>query len=329
MFDFKALSAFRTQTEKLSEKRREKSGDSCKRGFLCLLNAEKQDFRNKELLEQACDCFAEAISQDRLSPEPYFGMGYLLFLLQDYPMAINYLHESAKLNPANPDVALLLEHIENQSQISQKQKTVVPVPFRPSFTLPTTGSDVDYDHLYDEVENLIHQEVRKMVSGMLRPPLPSINESEIQQLQQSKEQQLLLLQDIQSQLKMIDAEIDTSELLIKLKPIETMVKRLEQAWRASQEMVAIQQGITGLQERLPSFQHQIEHAQKPEDLVEFEHLQEIIMDMCDQIADCLDELEQKKYPIQPLVQMYEQFVGAVEILNDLYDDILAKVSDPY
>lgn len=322
MLDLKEISSVQTQTARLTEQRQQKSFDHCRKGFECLMQAEQQGFRNKQLLQQACDAFAEAIANDRLAPEAYFGMGYLLYLLKDYTRAMPYLTEAIRLAPEQPDARELLEMIHQENKAPKSQAPVIrpaPVEVPPE---PDTGADdqLDYDRLYDKVEAHILSEVSKVAAGVLRPPVPSLDLEEIEKFNRLMHKHQGILKDIHAQLHILEEEIDISDLRGRLKPLEIAVKRYQQVLQVSHEMREIQQGIQGLMERLPGLNQQLYDARNHEDLGILERLIEVLMDMCDQMADRLDEFEKKKYPVQPLIQSYETFVSEVGNLHDQFDE---------
>lgn len=318
MVNLKELTSIQSQTARLSEQRHQRSQKQCQQGFSFLFQAEQEDFAHKNLLIQACDAFGEAIAQQRHSPDAYFGMAYVLFLLKDYPQALHYLVEAAQIDPEHSDTQTLLAKIKRLTQSPQGQGTHADhgLPFL------SPEAEMDYDQLYDEVEALILEEVRALVSSQTRPPVASLKAQEQAALQASMERQSYVLKQIRAQLEIVEQEIDTAELRFKLKTIERMRKRYQQALNISAEMQRLQTGLTDLEARLPPLSKQIEAAPNRSELTALEGVLESITDRCDQFADCLDEMEQVNQPIHPLLEQYEEVVSKIENLNDLYDDAL-------
>lgn len=322
MMNFKAISSIQDQTSRLSERRRQKSEELCHAGFRLLFEAETRGFADKSLLSQASDAFADAIAQDRLAPDAYFGMGYLLFLLKDYPLAMRYLREALRLQPEHPDARDLLQQLHSLDKQAARSGPA-PGPAPAARPLPPPPAEPDYDALYEEVEALIMQEVHRLASEKL--PIPSLQASAQRRLHQGLQRQQELIRSIQRQIDVIEVEIETDALRAKLKPLEVAVRRYQQAVSVSDEMLEIQQSLVGLLDRLPELSDGLVHARTAAELAMPLRLVEVMMDRCDQLADRLDFLDQKKHPVKALIEMYEHLVSEVEALHEQSDDLAEQL----
>lgn len=316
MLSIQEMSSIQAQTSRLQAQRQTKSEQICAQGFHYLYAAEQTGFSDKNQLKLACDAFAEAIGQNRQSADAHFGMAYLLFLLKDYSLALHYLREALNLQPDHADARALLAEIQTQAEQSPKPAAAQ----KPRPPMPPTVVEPDYDLLYEELEAHILAQARQCMAAP--PPLPSLDLKERKRLRQALKEQQQHLQDFEQQLELLAEEFDTAPLRSRLKPLEVTRKRLQQALELSTEMEGIQQDLLGLLERLPGLGAEFAAAATAEQLVLPRRLLEALMDMCDQLADRLDWMEQQKYPVASLVQLYEHLISEVEVLHEMQDDAI-------
>lgn len=319
--NFSAISSIQDQTQELSKQREQKSFEQCKKGFEFLAAAEKGDFKDKSLLTQACDAFASAIAQQRHASDPYFGMGYLLFLLKDYPASIRYLTEALQMDPEHPDAKMLLENIK---LLTRPRPATGSSSFRAksSESKDPAKPTPDFDQLYDEIEALVHAEVRDLMSQSMIPPVASVNKAELLALKDFVQRQQKTLNTLLLKLKIVDEEIDTDDLRGKLKTVESLTRRYENALDISKNMLQVKAEMNNMNAGLEGLKAEIEGAHNRNELSEFESTLENILDRCDQIADQLDEWDQAHHPVNTLVEMYESLVAEIDQLNEIFDDCL-------
>lgn len=86
-------------------------------GLHCLELGRRRGFKDKKILKQCCELFAESIRRDRQRPEPYVKLAYLLAMMQAWDQALPYLHQALILAPGHREALAL------QAFIFQKTST--------------------------------------------------------------------------------------------------------------------------------------------------------------------------------------------------------------
>jgi tetratricopeptide (TPR) repeat protein len=326
--DFKQLLTMREEIGSLSSKRHKESDVSYLQGLSLLEKAHAQQYKDKSLLLRASDAFMDAIQHNRRNPDPYVGVAYLFLLLGKTPKAIRYLNEARRVAPSHEKARILLDSILEQQDIQKEDAQFAEEfpentpPTEMAFAankLPELDRNKDYDLLYDQIETLLMEQSKKLMNEPIEAN-PSMNISELGNVRERGAQLNQIYGHIDRQLKILDEEIDTSELRIRLRPLEVMKRRLDQILTVSQQYQEIQARSQDAQSQCQKLYRQILSCQTASEQRQIEAAIEPLLDECDKIADALDSIAEQGFDISPVEDYYQQLIGAVETCQDLLDE---------
>lgn len=308
--DLQLLSNLETKTFSLAQQRHDEAAELTRDGMLCLLEARDEGFTDPELLAEACEYLLDAIRHNRNDPDPYIGMGYLLWLIGESAEAAPYLLEALHLDPGNSDATQLLELTRQPLATAPQPQAPPPIAVEP---------ELDYDRLYDELEAYITREVQQL--SALPPKAFAITDQRerIERMERRFETLSQTQAEIQASLAAVEEEIDCSELRQKLRPFDVLLKRCGASLSRSWELIQLQEVIAGhsrwLQRELGRFEAR--NGELPEDFSQ-ERFEALLGD-CDALADQLDALEQEGLEAGELITAYERLAQQVTILQELLD----------
>ncbi len=339
--DTKQLAQINQLKANQSQARAANSTRHCERGFSNLAKAlEAPTLKTqKPYLLAACDAFAEGIKFQRVNPEAYIGFAFVLVAINNPAKALGYVKEAQRLQPDHPDVAPLLEAIQNK--ISQKAaqpsrsdaitrdgsleglnlagSAALGLPAQAQTAL--ASNDVDLDELYDQTEIEIMTDIKLLMTQNLLNPAISIQPA----AQLKLAQQLMELQGrkhyFDQQLKRIDQEIDTDELSLKLKPLEQAIRRYEKALDLSKELAGLSAEILAQDQLTQQILQEIRTSIEPADIPIVEENLEILLDQTDLFANRLDAYEAQGVQAQESIQAYNKLLKSVEELQDALEDL--------
>ncbi|PIQ26916.1 hypothetical protein COW36_16925 [bacterium (Candidatus Blackallbacteria) CG17_big_fil_post_rev_8_21_14_2_50_48_46] len=324
--DFKQLMTMRDEIGSLSSKRHRESDVSFLNGMNLLEKAYERQFQDKELLLKASEAFMQAIQNNRMNPDPYVGIAYLFLLLNNTNKAIRYLNEARRVAPSHENARLLLDSIlekeeiekEMTGEVSEEQPFAETIAFAGDH-LPVLGPDHDFDALYDDLEALLMEESRKLMDEPFdaRPSLQAENLGpiEVRLTQLSK-----IYKHLDQQLSILDQEIDTSELRVRLRPLDVMKRRMEQVLSTTKSLQEIQSSSRLANKSAQQLFRTILSIQTREEAKLQEQSLEKLLDECDRIADMLDAISENGFSIAEIEDDYQQLVGTVETCQDLLDE---------
>lgn len=324
--DFKQLMTMREEIGSLSSKRHKESDVSYLRGMSLMEKAYAGQFKNKALLLEASDAFMDAIQHNRRNPDPYVGVAYLFLILGNTAKAIRYLNEARRVAPSHEKARLLLESILEQQEIVKEdaqmaEEASLSAEPDKAFTsdLPVLGRDQDYDKLYDELEALLLEQSKALMNESVVAQ-PSFDPIALLPVRERSEELNRIYAHIDTQLKILDAEIDTSELRTRLRPLEVMKRRLELVLSTSTDYQEIRSRCQQAQTQSQRLYRQILAVNSKASLSQVEEALEPLLDECDRIADALDAISNRGFDISPVEDDYQQLIGAVETCQDLLDE---------
>lgn len=309
-------SSVQETSEARIEKRRHQSEELFNKGKILLTQAHEEGFSNKNTLKQAADFLIDSIQKNRRNQNPYIAFAYLNYLLGDIEAAVIYLKELLSFAPENEEGQKLLEQVLSPPKATKQQSALN--------SLEATDEDVDYDALYDKVEEAIYQEVQRLSKEQANKYKPTIKSEDYQNIKEHFNAIVHTHKIIEKQLTVIDEEIDISELRQLMRPINIYLKRYNQVLRTSKESMSIYREINKERITVRQFREQIEKVTDSETVKKFGGKVEQMLDHCDLIADRLDEMAHKGSLIKDLEKHYEHLVEATNQLLELIDDISAE-----
>lgn len=117
---------------------------------------------------------------------------------------------------------------------------------------------------------------------------------------------------IQLRLRQLEAEFDVLELSRKLKPMEVLLRRVERVLVQSERLTELSQRLASLGTQADTLLRDLAGG----DTLTGNARLEALMDACDLVANELDELDDARVPIAPLLRRYEQLIETVTQLQD-------------
>lgn len=269
--------------------------------------ARAEQFSDKSRLKKAVDGFTRSLQLNRRQTGAYIGMAYLYQLLGNPQGALPYLKSVLSLEPDHLDATQLL-----QSLLQQMQKT--PTESSPELAITKSEplqTDADYDALYDQVklqmEKLLHQYLQQ------DSPSATADVGRLHELQAQQKQLSDWIHHWESQLAILDQNMDVSELYQRLNVFGRLLAQFNHVINHSVRMLnlATQLEQANVQAHLQVLRCD-DLQQYPAMLPLMEQQLELLMDHCDRLANELDWLEASRIgDIAPLMKAYCQLLAAV------------------
>lgn len=311
MLNLQALNTVRAQTAETERLRAEKTEQLFAKA-LAIFEAFIQN-PSFEQFQAIQPLLLEAIRLKRNQPKPYIMISYLFLLYGETQQALKYFKVAAALAPQSPEVQRMMVLIENAA------KAVVPVPASgvgsggTEFGFVQPQNDDDFDELYEKTEALIQGELKKVmyISLALSPDFAL----EKKRLEAHEQRYLGLQSSLLARLRILDQELDISELKLKAQPLERFLGRIHGCLG---QLSALLETEARLKQLIDEVQVKKQHLSASEQ-VNVLWLEEVY-DHCDQLADSLDTYEAQHLPIQSLLEHYATLTAGVEALQDLLDE---------
>lgn len=301
-----ALAGF-GQTEALKTDRREEAEQDYLTGLTKLQQAEDRGYEDKADILAAYRHFATAIQKNRGEVRYQTAMAYLLLLIGSERRAMSHIAEALRLKPADERALMLQEQLQQLQSASPDKLRLAAWQALEDSAVPR--SDDDYDTAYEELEAFIHQEVRLMMQTSVSPE-PTLDSEQAQDQARFHEQLLVLDRLLSDKISVLEQEIETQPLQRLLEPLNTLSSRIEQALELHTLFHLLLDGIEGAIEETEVYLSLIDEGDSiPQANID------MLLDLCDELADQLDELSQHR-GIKPVEARYEALVGAIEKLQD-------------
>lgn len=313
--DLSTIAKIQKKTTSMAQQRHDVAANLISRGFAALQAAQQEDFANRGRLVEAAELLTEAIRHQRSNPDPYVGLGYILWLVGEYQESIAYLQEALVFDPDNQDAHDLLDRM-SQSRPTVSSALPVYIQAKSAFD---DEEEPDYDALYDQVESLITQIVQQVSS--LGPTAFTISDERfvIEKMERKYKGFVQTHQDILERIEFVEAEIDCDDLRTRLRPLNVFLDRCRQTLAKSWQLVELEQVLNGhitwMKDELARCD-----AAGPSWADNFNQQRfDCLLGDCDALADQLDLFEQEGQNITGLIQIYEHLAGYVSAMQDLLD----------
>lgn len=332
---FQQLEALSKLSSSRDQQRHGQSEHQLSDGMALVEQAQAEGFTQPGLLQQAASLLTEAIRRNRSDIRAYLGMAYIFLLLEDHALAQKYVHQALQLQPQNALVRAFQTRIgEDYQRVAQRRQQLRNTPAsvhsatgsasdagQPSRI--ATGDSDDIDTLYDQTEAGIRQMLRElMLAGI---PQPVADTAGIHKLEQALATHRDNHSQIMHQLRQIEAELDTSDLMRLIKPIEAHHQRYSQ-------VIAFSQVLKGLKDRLVTELEQVKEiieearsTQDPADIEVLEENLEALLDNADAFAQEIETLQKQNYPLAGLEDLYEQLQERLETYQDALEETHARL----
>jgi hypothetical protein len=312
MLNLQALNTVRSQTAETERLRTEKTEQLFAKA-LAIFEAFIQN-PSFEQFQAIQPLLLETIRLKRNQPKPYIMISYLFLLYGETQQALKYFKVAATLAPQSPEVQRMMVLIENAA------KAVVPVAASVAgsrggaeFGFVQPQNDDDFDELYEETEALILVELKKVmhISLALSPDFAQ----EKKRLEVHELRYLALQSSLFARLRLLDQELDISELKLKAQPLERFLGRIHGCLGQLSALLETEGRLKLLIDEVQAKKQYLSASDQGNAL-----WLEGVYDSCDQLADSLDAYEAQHLPIQSLLEHYATLTAGVEALQDLLDE---------
>lgn len=301
-----ALAGF-DRSDALKNDRREEAEQDYLMGLAKLQQAEELGFEDKAAILSAYRHFATAIQKNRSEVRYQTGMAYLQLLIGNERRALMFVAEALRQDPANQRALMLQDQIQQIQTASPDRRRLAG--WQALEDQPAPRSDEDYDKAYDELEDFINEEIRLMMQTSVSPE-PTMDPDQARDQARFHEQLLALDQLLATKLELLEKEIETQSLERMLAPLSQLASRIEQALELHTLFHLLLDGVEGAIEDTETYLSLIDEGDSiPQANID------MLLDLCDELADQLDELSQHR-GIKPVEARYEALVGAIEKLQD-------------
>ena len=333
---FKQMSALADLSETRNQQRQSVSEKQLAKALGLLQQAHDEGFRQPLRLQEDAGQLVEAIKLRRTDIRPYLGMAYVFILLEDHAMAQKYVLQALQLEPGNPLVQKFQERIAADFQrVAQRRQQQRSQPLKQTQeaagdtgSTPVSSSlspieSFDFDALFDATESRIRQLLRELMLAGL--PGPADEAKGMSALQQRLEQHRQAHATILSDLKVIDAEIDCSDLGRLLKPVEAHLKRTEQVIVVSRQLIALNSQLKDEVGVVEQICEETRNCQDKDDLEVLEENLEALLDNADGYANEIEALQEKMYPLEGIEALYGKLQEKIESYQDLIEEAHARL----
>jgi tetratricopeptide (TPR) repeat protein len=295
--NFNALNELREQSQALHARRHQSASDQYQKGLSFFDQALASQFKDKKALKQAFELWISAMKTHRKNPSPSIGVGYIFMLLGDSINATRYFLNAQRIQPDNPDVALFLNALQT-----------------PTTKKSPSASAMDPDQLYEKIEKKIFS----LRQWLRKEPKPEavLNQIAVQKLLERRQRQSQDLVEIQTLIDKLEQFLDISLLNREFHALEKSLETIDRAISVSLVFSVIAQEIeTALSTISNIFQNY--HLNRNDALRQFEQ----ILDLCDKLADQLDDIENQGNSITEIQALYNQMIERVSLLQENLDEL--------
>ncbi|PIQ23793.1 hypothetical protein COW36_16845 [bacterium (Candidatus Blackallbacteria) CG17_big_fil_post_rev_8_21_14_2_50_48_46] len=319
MFQMKEIQLLQQQSSGFHSQRHDQAEEDFFFGLMCLDRFATTGYQDSDLLKEACRKFIQSIQSNGKDERPHLALAYLFALIEDYPTAQLYLASAEGLAIDHPMIAAIRKIIREIQKMSTDSLPEGPQ----ADSAALSAEDLDYDALYDEVEDDIKRWVLEFSQHLNAHPSlrPDIIKNQRKTLEKLRETQDV----INAKITRVEEEIDTTELVQALKPLEISQKRLEQALQTTVELQALQTEMHNTQSSVGQISQEAQQTEDAADIPVLEENIEVLLDHCDHFADQLDQYSERQLDLEILLKTYDRLVGALDDLRNLVDDTIERL----
>jgi tetratricopeptide (TPR) repeat protein len=312
--NLKELVALQSKTSALQANRHEQSRQSCETATQLLAKIYQADKIEKSWLSEAFETYNRSIQLNRQNADAYLGCAYLQLILGNSTEAVKYVREAVRIAPDSAEGQDLIGYLSGSPRPEAASANTTPA-LTSSLTTPARPQQTAnnrYDIAFDELESRIQAECR-LINGLNQ--LLQASDPDAAQLKREWLRLQQNWQQIEAQLRFIERELDTSNLIRLTRPIQAILKALEIKSLQVEQRHKLLQRIDSLGEHARTWMQKAR--KQPGEAAS--HL-ENLLDACDRLADELDEMEQQDQNIEKLMAPYEALLQQIESFRELLED---------
>lgn len=323
--DFEAL---REAQNKTAGQTSNTAKETYEAGAALLRQAEQMGFSDKSLLQEAGNLFSQALQQSPSYAEPYLGMAQLFLWVEQKPKAHEYFSQAQRLHPQHPEVrrmaALFMDakapQISEEEKAADKAQALKEWLFQPK----RLESATDYDQAYDKLEKFLRAFVRSLSLQEQAPIHPSLEPAAVAELQQRSQELETIETHVLKTLDVLKEEFTLEALEKQLWPLQILLRKYRRAIKDSQTYQEIRQQIAQALAQVRRVYDNLVFSPSSEEIQALEQQLEKLLDLCDHLADQLDELEQRQVGQTDLSRDYQKLVLLVESLSEQLDGLIEE-----
>lgn len=274
------------------------------KGLRCLAWAQEACFDPPELLVEAAACFQASLSHSPSHIPSLLGLAYIHLLTEDYPGAQDCLDRIAEIQPGHGDLKKWMDFLLQTPQDHRQEDLESP-----------TESSTEW--LYDETERYIDQAFQQFSQRVVLTP--SLDGSGLAQLEEQANALEEIRAHVQNTILVLDAELDTTALCLRMEPLDLLVEGLDTVLKASYSLLDLRNQIFLLERQLNGLLERAGQMPNPVERAEIEFRLEEALDRSDRLQGQLQECNRRKWPCDPLQQGLDKTQFLVEILQELLD----------
>lgn len=288
--------------------------DAYKKGIISITMAESLGFKNGDLIAASMELFIHGMTLDPQNPFLPLGVAYVLSLMNEMDDAIHYVRQALQIAP---DLKAAHDMLQSIIDVQKENPEDEALSALKAFDELQEDEDMDWDDFYDKVEDFIIAQVREVMQqeDALKP---THKKKRFSKNYQKWKHFVQLSKGIERQIAFLDEEFDTHEIQQRFHPFKVMLKRLKQVLDISYELQTAYQHILDGRNKTSELSDQAKKS--PETTSNIMQEMEQVYDICDAVADKLDDFTSKKINIESLELEYEKMVEAIQKLQEKLDD---------
>lgn len=294
MADFQAAKPLQHKLNQMTHHRKEESGDHYSRGIECLLLAEDDDFQDRALLLEACDCFMDAIRYNRQHTEAYVAMAYLLGLIGNPEQALDYTNEALRIDPEHADIPVLIRYLKGTPEHPQPK------------TVPLDNTPLG------RMQARINGVLEELAAENLNAIAPALNELMVQRLAEKAQYWQAQCATLQQEIQAL-RDPQGNFLKAQLHPLQAHSDRYQTAWQYSQHMAELAEQ---LQENNAQVDAALAALAAGDAVPDTQNYVNTLLDNCDYFAETIEQWENAGWNVKSLNRQYETLCDQLEVLQD-------------
>lgn len=275
------------------------------KGLRCLAWAQEASFDPPELLVEAAACFQASLQASSQHIPALLGLAYVHLLSENYPGAQDCLDRISEIQPDHGDLKNWMKFLlETPQDHSQEEKE-------------NSSAESNTEWLYDETERYIDQAFQRFSERLILKP--TFNGQDLAYLEEQATALEEIRAHVQNTLLVLDRELDTTALCLRMEPLDLLVQGLDEVLKATYALLDLRNQIWLLEKNLNGLLDRAGRMPAPVERAEIEFRLDEALDRSDRLQNQLSECARRNWPTDPLKQGLDKTQFLVDILQELLD----------
>jgi hypothetical protein len=283
-------------------------------GLELIKAAEAKAYSDKSKLLGAYRHLATAQRKNGKEPRYACGMAYLMLLIGNHGRAQRYVAQALVLAPQNEQALTLQASLRQLLKLSPEEER--QARWNAFEQLPLPSCNNDYDWYYEHVEQFLKKEVQILMQLVVSPQV-TLNTVQMEHQAELYTQLTALEASVGAKFRIIERSFDTLTLNNMMLPLKQMQERYRLALEQHAHFQILIDGLNGGMElALELLEHLGTAGEK-----EIQDRLNQLYDLCDEIADDLDDLSDRQgLDIKPVKQIYSALIRLIESIQEKVDE---------